>query len=94
MRSAYKDIEGEKYDIFNIGTGTPTSVFKLVECFEESTGVKTPYEIVERREGDVRLLCAVTDKAKRMLKWEAKYTIKDACKHSWNWIKNNPNGVE
>ena len=94
MRANHSEIQGQKYDVFNIGTGKPTSVFQLVQAFEEQTDVKIPYEIVDRREGDSPIFYAVTDKAKRLLKWESKYTINDACKHSWNWIKDNPNGVE
>jgi len=89
MRSVYTEISGEKFDVFNIGTGKPTSVLQMVNLFEEATEVKIPYEIVGRREGDCTISCAVTEKAKRVLKWEAKYTIKDACKHSWVWIQNH-----
>ena len=88
------DISGEKYEVFNIGTGQATSVLQLINTFEETTGVTIPYEIVGRREGDVRYSWANTDKAKRALKWEAKKTIKDAWKDAWNWIKGNPDGVE
>ena len=89
-----KLIEGEKFDVFNIGTGEATSVLQLITTFEETTGVSIPYKIVGRREGDLRCTCANTDKAKKILKWESKKTIKDACKDAWNWIKNNPEGIQ
>ena len=86
--------EGERYEVFNVGTGTPTSVLDLVNAFEEENWIKIPYEVVAKREGDAAISYAVTDKAKRLLNWKSKFTIRDACRHSWNWIKNNPNGVE
>ncbi len=35
---------------------------------------------------------ASVSKAKDLLGWEAKYSLHDMCKDSWNWQKNNPDG--
>ena len=43
----------EQVEVFNLGTGNGLSVLELIRYFEEATGVKIPYTIVGRREGDI-----------------------------------------
>lgn len=63
-----------------------------MKAFEEATGVKVPYEIVERRAGDVDAMYADNCQAIKLLGWTPKYDIKDMCKHTWQWQSKNPNG--
>ena len=79
-------------EIFNIGTGTPYSVLEIVHAFEKSNGVAVPYELGSRRDGDLPEFWANADKAKTILGWEAKRSLEDMCRDSWNWQKKNPNG--
>ena len=79
-------------EIFNLGTGTGYSVLDIVKAFEKVNGIKIPYVIAPRRQGDVAECYADASKAHKMLGWSAKYTIEDMCRDSWNWQKNNPNG--
>lgn len=79
-------------DIYNLGTGKGTSVLELVHAFEDATGVKIPYQIKERRAGDIATNYADASKAKAELGWTAQFDIKRACEDSWRWQKNNPNG--
>ncbi len=81
-------------EIFNLGTGKGTSVLELVHAFEDATGVKIPYEIKDRRAGDIAINYADASLAAKELGWTAKYDIKRACQDSWRWQKNNPNGFE
>lgn len=80
--------------IYNLGTGVGYSVLDLVKTFEETTGVKIPYSIKERRAGDIDANYADASKAKRELGWEAKYGVKEMCADSWRWQSQNPNGYE
>ena len=80
--------------VFNLGTGRGASVLELVSAFEMASDVKIPYEIVGRRAGDLPTTYAATDKAENKLKWKAEKTLLDACKDSWRWQKNNPEGYE
>ena len=86
---------GEKHagvEVFNLGTGMGYSVLDLVKTFERVNGVAVPYDIVARRAGDIAECYADASKAKRMLGWEAKKTLEDMCRDTWNWQKNNPEG--
>jgi len=71
--------------IFNIGTGKGYSVLELVKAFEEENQMKLNYTFAPRRPGDVIKIYADNTLAKEKLKWEAKYSIKDALRHVWKW---------
>lgn len=78
--------------IYNLGTGVGYSVLDIVRNFEEATGVKIPYAIKPRREGDIAACYADTSLAKKELGWEARYGIREMCEDTWRWQKNNPDG--
>ena len=80
--------------IYNLGTGKGTSVLELVHAFENVNNIKIPYVICDRRPGDVDENYADASKAFREMNFKTKLTIEDACRDSWNWQKNNPNGYD
>ncbi len=79
-------------DVFNLGTGTGYSVLDMANAFEAANGVKVPYQIVERRPGDLGTCYADPAKSAEKLGWKAQKTLVDMCRDSWNWQKNNPTG--
>lgn len=79
-------------EIFNLGTGKPYSVLDIVNTFQQVNDVKVNYAIGPRRAGDLPVCYADAAKAKAVLGWEAKRTLADMCRDSWNWQKNNPDG--
>ena len=78
--------------VFNLGTGTGYSVLDMVKTFEEASGVKIPYQIVDRRPGDLAVCYADPAKSAAELGWKAEKTLFDMCRDSWNWQSNNPQG--
>lgn len=80
--------------IYNLGTGRGVSVLELVHAFEEANGIKIPYVITDNRPGDIATCYADATKAKEEMNFVATKTIVDACKDSYRWQKNNPNGYE
>lgn len=78
--------------IYNLGTGNGYSVLQVLHAFEKACGKTLPYEIKERRPGDVAQCYADPAKAKAELGWEAKYGIDEMCEDTWRWQSNNPNG--
>jgi len=74
--------------IYNLGTGQGTSVLELVKAFEEANAIKIPYEIVDRRAGDIASCYANVNKAKEELGWTAKRGVKEMCRDSWRFEKN------
>lgn len=80
--------------IYNLGTGRGTSVLELVHAFEKVNNIKIPYVICDRRPGDVDENYADASKAFKEMNFKTRLTIEDACRDSWNWQKNNPNGYD
>ena len=74
-----------KVEIFNLGTGTGSSVLEVINTFEKVSGQKLPYKIVGRREGDIISAYANTDKANEVLGWKAQSTLKQALTSAWKW---------
>lgn len=73
------------YDVYNVGTGLPTSVLELITAFEQINGVKVPYKIGDRRAGDPVAYYASAAKAEAELGWRAEKTIEDAVRTAWQW---------
>lgn len=79
-------------EAYNLGTGVGYSVLDVVKAFETANDVEVPYEIVDRRPGDIATSYADSTKAHEKLNWAAELGLEDMCRDSWNWQKNNPNG--
>ncbi|MGF1760962.1 UDP-glucose 4-epimerase GalE [Photobacterium sagamiensis] len=78
--------------IFNLGTGTGTSVFEMAKAFGDACGNSIPFEICPRRPGDIAECWASTEKAKKELDWKATRTVSDMTADTWNWQSKNPQG--
>ncbi len=74
-----------KLEIFNLGTGTGSSVLEVISAFEKASGQKLPYTIVNRREGDVTSAYANTEKANNILGWKTVSTLDEAIASAWKW---------
>ena len=66
----------------------------ILKAYEKASGKKIAYKIVPRRAGDISSCYANPQKAKELLGWEAKRTLEDMCKSSFNWQSKNPNGYK
>jgi len=76
----------------NLGTGRGYSVLEMVKAFELASGVKIPYQIVERRAGDIACCYADPALAKEKLGWSAEMGVEQMCEDSWRWQSQNPEG--
>ncbi len=76
-------------NIYNLGTGRGTSVLELVNDFIEANGVDVPYEIVERRPGDLATCFADPTKAEQELGWKAELDINDMVSDAWKFEQQN-----
>lgn len=75
-------------EVFNLGTGKGTSVLELIHAFEKANEIQVPYEIVDRRAGDIASFYADTQKAEKELGWKAKLDVIDMCKDAWHFERN------
>ena len=78
---------------YNLGTGQPTSVRKIITTVEHVTGLPVPVENEPRRAGDPPSLYADNTKARTELNWEPQYIdIKEIIATAWKWHQNHPEG--
>lgn len=75
----------EKIEIFNLGTGVGSSVLEVISSFEKVSGNPFPYKIVDRREGDVTMAYASTNKANTVLGWKTESSLDQAMESAWKW---------
>lgn len=78
--------------IYNLGTGAGYSVLDMVHAFERANEIKIPYQLVERRPGDIAVCYSDPTRAKQELGWVAERGLEEMMKDTWNWQKNNPKG--
>ena len=69
-------------EIFNLGTGKGYSVYEVVRAFEAATSRNVPYQIKDRRRGDIDMFYADPSKAKSKLGWVAKLGLEQMCRDS------------
>ncbi|KAF2083224.1 UDP-glucose 4-epimerase [Saccharata proteae CBS 121410] len=77
---------------WNLGSGRGSTVFEMIKAFSHVVGRDLPYQVVERRQGDVLDLTANPSLANKELGWKTELTLEDACVDLWKWTKNNPEG--
>ena len=68
------------------------SVLEIVRAFEQASGRKIPYQIVDRRPGDIAQCYADPALAEQLLGWRAERDLARMCADSWRWQQQNPDG--
>lgn len=71
--------------VWNLGTGSGTTVLEMVHAFERATGVKVPHRVVGRRPGDIAEIWADVTRAGRELGWRSERRIEEMCADAWRW---------
>ena len=79
-------------DTFNLGTGKGYSVIEVLETYQRASNKEIPYVIATKRDGDLPIFFADSQKAKSHLGWSAEKNLEDICRDSWNWQNRNFNG--
>ena len=74
-------------EAINLGTGRGTSVMEIIRAFEQACGHAIPYTVTARRPGDIAICYADTEKARRMLGFEATHTLTDMCADAWRFAR-------
>lgn len=77
--------------IYNLGTGKGTSVLELIHTFARVNQVDVPYQITDRRPGDIAACYADPSKAKKELGWEATKNLEEMCRDSYHFVKRVKN---
>lgn len=75
----------DRYEVFNLGTGTGNSVMEVIRSFERVSGLKLNYQVMPRRPGDVVKIWADPSYANRELGWKAEKNLDDMMRSAWAW---------
>lgn len=78
--------------IYNLGTGVGYSVLDMVKAFEKANNIQIPYQLVDRRPGDIATCYSDPSFAAKELGWKAERGLAEMMQDTWNWQKNNPQG--
>jgi UDP-glucose 4-epimerase len=78
---------------YNVGVGKGYSVREVIETAEAVTGQRVAVKEGPRRPGDPPALVAASDKIRRELGWQPKYTeLRPIVETAWNWHRRHPDG--
>lgn len=81
---------GGASDVFNLGTGTGTTVMEIIEAVERASGKPVRRTIGARRPGDPPALVASADKARAVLGWQPRYSdIDTIIRTAWAWHRKD-----
>ncbi|MHC6529127.1 UDP-glucose 4-epimerase GalE [Vibrio proteolyticus] len=77
---------------YNLGTGNGYSVLEMVHAFEQASGKPVPYQLTDRRPGDIAECWADPAKAEAELGWKATRSLNEMTQDTWRWQSQNPQG--
>ena len=77
---------------YNLGTGRGYSVLEMIHAFKDVSKSDIPYQVVQRRQGDVASCYADPTKANQEWGWKAEYSLKDMIEDAWRWQVLFPHG--
>lgn len=81
-------------EVFNLGTGSGSSVLDVIRSFERVTGVKLNHQFVARRPGDIEKVWADTSFANIELGWKAEKGLDEMMLSAWEWEKKLNIGLQ
>ena len=87
-------MDDNSVEVFNLGSGNGYTVLEVIQSFEKTSGVKLPYEIVDRRPGDIEKVWADTTKAKQVLGFKPSRTLDEITLSAWKWEQNYRNKIQ
>jgi UDP-galactose 4-epimerase (EC 5.1.3.2) len=67
-------------------------VLEVIAAFERAIGRPIPYDIVERRPGDIACCYVDPSLARDELGWSAAYDLERMVADTWRWQSQNPDG--
>jgi len=73
------------HEVFNIGTGTGSSVMEVIKLFEKVSGKPLNYVVGPRRSGDITQVYASTSLANQKLGWTAETNLETSLASAWKW---------
>ena len=83
------DIAPGSSRLYNLGTGSGTTVLQVLAAASETIGSPIPYEMAERRPGDIEASWADCTRAHDELGWQARRDLAQMLADHWNFIRSH-----
>lgn len=80
---------GHDGGVFNVGTGTETSVLELYDRIQRVAGVERAAEHADARAGELQRSILDPSRAERELGWRAQSSLDDGLAATWAWISRD-----
>jgi UDP-glucose 4-epimerase len=91
--AALEAVEGVKgMQPVNLGTGTGSTVLEVIAAASKAVGRDIPYQVVDRRPGDIAATWCDPGLAAQLLGWRADRTLDQMAEDHWRWQRDNPAG--
>lgn len=74
--------------VVNLGTGRGYSVLEVIAAYQRACNRDLPYQITDRRPGDVPIYVASADRAAEILGFRTEKGLDEMCASSWKWVSN------
>jgi UDP-glucuronate 4-epimerase len=83
-----------KYEVFNLGKGSGTSLKDFINLVQENTGKKATIKIMPDQPGDVQYTCADVSKATKLLGYRSKVPFDEGIRRTTQWYNEAYNKKE
>lgn len=80
----YLNTDVREESVFNVGTGTGSSVFEVLDAIRVASGHDFETVVQPRRPGDPPSLCADVSRIERILGWKSKRNLAEIVKSAWD----------
>ncbi len=86
-----KKKQGNKkiYQIFNVGSGKPIKLMKIIKYLEQYIGKKAKIKFLKKQPGDMKGTFAKNENLKKIIGFKQKVNIKEGLKNFVDWYKKN-----
>jgi UDP-glucose 4-epimerase len=91
--AALRAVEGVKgMQALNLGTGEGSTVLEVIAAASKAVGRDIPYQVVDRRPGDIAATWCDPTLAAETLGWRAERSLDQMAEDHWRWQRDNPSG--
>jgi UDP-glucose 4-epimerase len=85
----YLEHTSRQHDVFNVGTGTGSSVLEVIDEIKKTTGIDFDFEIAPRRAGDPPKLIADVARINQVINWKAENGLAEIVESAWMALNNS-----
>jgi UDP-glucose 4-epimerase len=75
--------EARPFSVFNVGTGSGSSVIEVMEQIKKTTGINFEYDLVPRRAGDPPKLIADVSRISKVMNWKSENSLVEIVESAW-----------